>query len=142
MAKKDLVEAERQFRTALKATPEDYAANIRMAQCLQAQGREEQAGEYASIARRIYPEEAQGHKLAGVLALSRGEPATAYHAFDQFDQVLPGDVGVTFLKGVAAEGMGDRQRAGRQYITFLQQNQEGEAAQYAYRRLQAWGMVR
>jgi predicted Zn-dependent protease len=142
MAKNDLAEAERQFRTALKATPEDYPANIRMAQCLQAQGREEQAGEYANAARRIYPEEAQGHKLAGVLALSRSEPATAYHAFDQFDQVLPGDIGVTFLKGVAAEGMGDRQRAGRQYLTFLQQNQQGDAAKYAYSRLLAWGMVR
>ncbi len=142
MAQKNLGEAEKQFQTALSATPQDYAANIRMAQCLQALGREDQAARYADSARKIYPEEAQGHKLFGVLALSRGEPSSAYNAFDQFDRVLPGDIGVTFLKGVAAEGMGDRQRAGRQYSTFLQQTQQGEAAQYAYRRLQQWGMVR
>ncbi|MEE4241224.1 MAG: M48 family metalloprotease [Desulfopila sp.] len=142
MAQKKLSEAEKQFGTALSATPEDYAANIRMAQCLQAQGKDDQAMRYADTARKIYPEEAQGHKLFGVLALAQGEPAAAYNAFDQFDQALPGDIGVTFLKGVAAEGMGDRQRAGRQYSSFLQQTQQGEAAQYAYRRLQQWGMVR
>jgi beta-barrel assembly-enhancing protease len=142
MAQKNLAEAERQFRTALSATPEDYAANIRMAQCLQALGRADQAAHYADTARRIYPEEAQGHKLAGILALGQGEPVAAYNAFDRFDRVLPGDIGVTFLKGVAAEGMGDRQRAGRQYDAFLQQTQQGEAAQYAYRRLQQWGMIR
>ncbi|MDX9895584.1 MAG: M48 family metalloprotease [Desulfofustis sp.] len=142
MAKKQFAEAEDQFRTALLGTPRDYAANIRMAQCLQAQGRGTQAIRYAEVARTIYPEEAQGHKLAGILSLSQREPAAAYQAFDDVDRTLPGDAGITFLKGVAAEGMGDRRRAARHYAAYLNLGQRGQAAQFAYSRLQQWGVVR
>ncbi len=142
LAKKDLAEAESQFRTALKQTPEDYAANLRMAQCLQTAGRAQQAVAYADAARRIYPQEAQGHKMAGILALSLKNPAAASSAFDRSEQVLPGDVSVVFLKGIAAEGLGDRQGAARQYAAYLQQVRQGQAAQYAYSRLKGWGAVK
>ncbi|SHH32431.1 M48 family metalloprotease [Desulfofustis glycolicus] len=142
MTKKQLPEAEKQFRTALTKTPRDYAATIRMAQCLQAQGKGQLALRYADAARKIYPEEAQGHKLAGILALSQREPAAAYQAFDDVDRTLPGDAGIAFLKGVAAEGTGDKRLAARHYAAYLNLGQRGQAAQYAYGRLQKWGLVK
>ncbi len=142
MAKKELAVAQQQFQTALGQTPRDYAANIRMAQCLQAQGREQEALSFASIAQQIYPEEAQGHKLAGVLSLSLRNPSAAYRALDSADRLVPGDVGVTFLKGVSAEAMGDKQRAANQYVAYLRTVQQGQAAQYASSRLQQWGVLR
>lgn len=142
MAKKDYRAAEDRFTAAVKRTPQDYAANVRMAQCLQATGRGRQALDYADSARRIYPEEAQAHKVAGVLALELRDPANAYRRLDECDRRLPGDAGVTFLKGVSLEGMGDRRAAARHYDAFLRQSAQGDAAQYAYSRLKGWGYVR
>ena len=70
MAAKQYAKAQAEFQTALTKTPRDYASNLRMAQCLQAQGQTAKAANYADNAREIYPQEAQAYKLAGVLALS------------------------------------------------------------------------
>lgn len=141
MSRKDYRTAQTQFQTALKRTPRDYAANVRMAQCLQAQGRENQAMQYAEAAQKIYPQEAQAHKIGGVLALSQRNPAAAFAAFERFDRMLPGDPGIAFLKGVSLEGMGDRQRAAQQYASYLQLTRQGQAAEYAVSRLRGWGMM-
>jgi predicted Zn-dependent protease len=142
MAKKDFGAAEQRFGAAVKRTPQDYAANVRMAQCLQATGRGKQALDYADNARRIYPQEAQAHKLSGVLALELRDPAQAYQRLDEYDRLLPGDPGTTFLKGVSLEAMGNRRAAAQHYNSFLRQNAQGDAAQYAYSRLKGWGYVR
>jgi len=113
-----------------------------MAQCLQARGQAGEALRYAESASRIYPQEAQAHKMAGVLALEQRDPGRAYQRFDQFDRLLPGDPGTTFLKGVAQEGMGNRQNAANLYNQYLRQNRQGNAAQYASSRLQNWGYLK
>jgi predicted Zn-dependent protease len=137
LAAKKLPEAEGQFAAALKHSSQDYASNVLMAKCLAAQGKRGDAQRYADAARTIYPQEAQAHKLAGSLQLQAKNPAAAYQAFDQFDRVLPGDPGITFLKGVSLEGMGDRQRAAAHYQAYLRAGARGESAQFAYNRLQA-----
>lgn len=142
MAKKDYRGAEGRFESALKRTPQDYAANVRMAQCLQATGRSRQALDYADSARRIYPQEAQAQKVAGVLALELRDPGMALQRLDQYDRLLPGDPGITFLKGVSYEGTGNRRAAAQHYNAYLRQSQQGDAAQYAYSRLKGWGYVR
>lgn len=142
MAKKDYRSAEARFESAMKRTPQDYAANVRMAQCLQATGRSRQALDYADSARRIYPQEAQAQKVAGVLALELRDPGTALQRLDQYDRLLPGDPGITFLKGVSYEGTGNRRAAAQHYNAYLRQSQQGDAAQYAYSRLKGWGYVR
>jgi len=142
MAGKAYGKAEEQFRTALKATPRDYAANALMAKCLSLQDKDAQAMQYAQIATQIYPQEAQAQKLVGVLALGEKDPATAYEHLNEYDRLLPGDAGVTFLKGVSLEGMGRRQEAANQYAAFLKRTQKGEAAEYAYSRLRNWGYVK
>jgi predicted Zn-dependent protease len=142
LAAKEYAKAEERFRSALKRTPDDYPANLRMAQCLQAQDKNQEAREYAAKAKDIYPQEAQAHKLLGVLSLAMREPGAAYESLHRFDRLLPGDPGVTFLKGVALEGMGERQRAAAQYRAYLNMVPQGDAAQYSFTRLQAWGYVR
>lgn len=142
MSGKQYGQAEEQFRSALKQTPRDYAANIRMAQCLQSMDRSRDALGYAEVAKKIYPQEAQSHKLAGMLALGLRDPAAAYDHLDQFDRLLPGDAGVTFLKGVSQEGMGNRQEAARLYAGYLRQSRQGKAAEYAQTRLRGWGYLK
>lgn len=142
MAGKQYGKAEGEYRAALQKTPRDYAANVLMAQCLQAQDKDREALGYAEAAKKIYPQEAQAHKLSGVLALGLKDPAAAYAGLDRYDRMLPGDAGVGFLKGVALEGMGRRQDAASQYAGFLRNNRQGKAAEYAYSRLKGWGYVK
>ncbi|CAM5415317.1 peptidase M48 Ste24p [Thauera sp. 28] len=142
MAAKQYTAAQVEFESAIAKTPRDYASNLRMAQCLQAQGETGRAGTYASVAREIYPQEAQAHKLSGVLALQQRDPGSAFEHLDRFDRLLPGDAGTTFLKGIALEGIGNRQAAAQHYLAYLRQSQQGNAAQYSYSRLKAWGVVK
>jgi Flp pilus assembly protein TadD len=110
-----------------------------MAQCLQAMGKPEEARAFAQTGKSLYPEEAQAQKISGVLALQLKQPQQAYEDLTRFDQKLPGDPGITFLRGVALEGSGNRQDAAVLYRRFLQASNQGQAAQYAASRLQAWG---
>lgn len=142
MAGKQYGKAEEQFRTALKATPRDYAANLLLAKALSMQDKDAQALEYARAATKIYPQEAQAQKLVGVLALQQRDPAAAYEHLERYDRLLPGDAGVTFLKGVSQEGMGNRQEAARFYAAYLRQNRQGKAAEYSQSRLQSWGYLK
>lgn len=142
MAKKQVAKAEEQYRTALKQTPSDYASNILMAQCLQAQDKNQDALQYANKAGKIYPEEAQAPKLAGVLALGLRDPATAYQNLDRYDRMMPGDAGITFLKGVSLEGLGRQKEAANQYAAYLRRTRQGKAAQYSQSRLQSWGYLK
>lgn len=142
MAGKQYAKAEERYQFALKQTPRDYASNVLMAQCLAAQDKDQQALGYAEAAKKIYPQEAQAHKVAGVLALGLRDPGAAYQHLEQFDRLLPGDAGVTFLKGVSLEGLGKRQEAAAQYASFLRRTGQGKAAEYAQSRLQGWGYLK
>jgi thioredoxin-like negative regulator of GroEL len=142
MSRKALPEAQQQFEAALRHAPQDYAANLRMAQCLAAQNRLADARRYADTARRVYPEEAQAMKLGATLKLGLREPAAAYAELQAFDRVLPGDPGVLFLKGVSLDGMGQGRAAAEHYAAFLRLVPQGGAAQHAGSRLKAMGYVR
>jgi predicted Zn-dependent protease len=142
MSRKALPDAQQQFATALKATPQDYAANLRMAQCLQAQGRLADARRYAAAAREVYPQEAQAMKLGATLQLGLRNPAAAYAELQAYDRALPGDPGVLFLKGVALEGLGQRQAAAQHFGSYLRVTQQGGAAEYSAARLKAWGYLK
>lgn len=142
MAGKAYAKAEPHFQAALKSTPRDYAANVLMAKCLTAQDKHTEALSYAQSATKIYPQEAQAHKLLGVLALGQKDPAAAYEHLDRYDRLLPGDTGITFLKGISLEGQGKRQEAARHFAAYLKSSQQGKAAEYSYSRLKSWGYVK
>lgn len=142
LASKQYAKAEEQFRLALKATPRDYAANVLMAKCLSVQDKDAQALDYARTATRIYPQEAQAHKLVSVLALGQRDPALAYDHLERYDRLLPGNAGITFLKGVALEGMGKQTEAAGQYAAYLRSIRQGKAAEYSQSRLKSWGYLK
>ncbi|MBL8315896.1 MAG: M48 family metalloprotease [Rubrivivax sp.] len=142
LAKKALPAAQEQFTLALAQTPRDYPANLRMAQCLQAQGKLQEAQRYARTAREVYPQEAQAMKLAATLKLGLRDPAGAHAELQDYDRVLPGDPGVLFLKGVSQEGMGNRPLAAQHFAAYLRTQQQGGAAQYAGARLKDWGYLK
>lgn len=142
LAKKSLEPAQQQFAQALRHAPRDYAANLRMAQTLQAMGRAGDAARFAQTAREVYPQEAQAVKLAATLKLGLRDPSGAYADLQAYDRLLPGDAGVLFLKGVALEGQGRREAAAQHYAGFLRITQQGQAAQYSAGRLKAWGYIK
>ena len=141
-AQKKYGEAQTEFQKALRHKSDDYASNVLMARVLMAQKKNRDAQRYADVARRVYPEEAQAHKLAGVTRLARKNYTGAYQALNRFDQILPGDPSVTFLKGVTLEGSGDKRRAADHYYKYASQVQSGNASRYAVSRLRAWGRIR
>lgn len=141
-AQKKLPAAEREFATAIGFKKDDYAANILMAKALLAQDKPEAAKRYADVAKAVYPQEAQAHKLAGVSRLASKDFAGAFASLDRFDKLLPGDPGVTFLKGVSLEGAGKRKQAARQYYQYARNVQAGSASQYAVGRLKSWGYIK
>ncbi len=142
MSRKAFPEAQERLETALRATPRDYPVNLRMAQCLTAQSRLQEARRYVETARAVYPQEAQAAKLAASLKLGLRDPGGAYDELLAYDRLLPGDPGTRFLKGVALEGMGRQPDAAREYAAFLQTGAKGDAAGYAQGRLKAWGYAR
>ncbi|ACB35593.1 peptidase M48 Ste24p [Leptothrix cholodnii SP-6] len=139
LARKDLTEAHAQFKSALEMASQDYAANLRMAQCLQAMGQVREARAFAIAARDAYPQEAQAHKLAATLALAQRDAAAAWQDLEAHDRLLSGDPGVVFLKGVTLELMGQSKRAAEHYRAYLGYTEQGQAAQYAATRLKLLG---
>ncbi|MBT3377690.1 MAG: M48 family metalloprotease [Lentisphaerae bacterium] len=142
MGQKKYGDAEGQFQTALRQAPHDYTANVLMAKCLVTQEKYDGALGYAEKAKGVYPQEAQGHLLAGFVKVKKQQFGSAYQDFVTYDRVLPGNAAVTFFKGRSLEGMGKRQGAAQDYQKYLQVVNKGDMAKHAYQRLVEWGYVK
>lgn len=142
MAKKSLDEAESRFDKALKVAPDDYCGNVLMGKCLLAQKEYANADRHFSRASEIYPGEGQAMYQRGVSKLALGRGPEALAAFNAYDQVLPGNATTLFLKGVAYETMQDKRAASQHYAAYIRSGQKDAQAQFAFQRLQAWGMVK
>jgi len=141
MARKAYPAAEDHFRSALTMTPDDYAGNVLLGKSLLAQEKPGEANRFFERARNIYPQEAQAQHLSGLSHLQLGNPRSAYEAFDRYEKLLPGNPSTIFLKGVALENGEQTNAAAREYYRFLQQVNQGPAAQYSHQRLQKWGYL-
>lgn len=139
MVQATLPQAQIHLERALQLDPGDYATRVRLAQCLQTQGRYRDALLHAQAAQALHPREAQAHRLVATLQLSLRDPAKAWLALEQYDHLLPGDPGAIFLQGVALEAMGRTRHAAEHYRTYLRLTREGQAAQYALSRLKTLG---
>jgi len=142
LAARSLPEAQRQFGEALRLSPRDYPALLRMGQTLQAQGRLAEARRHVDAAREVYPQEAQAARLNAALKLGLRDPGSALQDLETFDRMLPGDPSIGFLKGVSLEGMGRREAAAREFQRFLASTPQGDAAGYSASRLKAWGYLK
>jgi beta-barrel assembly-enhancing protease len=133
--------AEEAFKEALVLAPRDYAGLLLMAKCQLAMERPAQAEHYAEMAVEVFPDEAQGHHVAGIAKLSQDRFEAAYEQFDRYERLLPGNPNTVFLKGICQESMGHRQPAAREYHRYLQQVNSGDKAKYAHTRLVEWGYL-
>lgn len=131
--------AEGFFRNALQQAPDDYAGLLLMAKCQIAQQKFSEARDFAERAKSAYPAEAQACHVSGFAKIKLRQFESAYQDFVRYDQMLPGNPNTTFFKGLALEGMNRIREAADHYQRYLQVVQEGEKAQYAYRRLVEWG---
>jgi predicted Zn-dependent protease len=142
MAKKRYSQAESHFASALQQAPNDYAGLLMMSKCLMAQNKKDASQRYAAKAKQVYPQEAQAYQMTGMANLHQNRYAAAFKDFETVEQRLPGNPNTFFLKGYAAEKMGERKRAANAYYRYLQMTNQGDPARYAYQRLVQWGYVR
>lgn len=141
MAEKKFSQAETSFSSALNKVPNDYAALVMMAKCKMALEKDHEASRYATLAKKVYPGEAHAVQISGISKLALNDFDSAYEDFAGFDQMMPGNTQIVFLKGIALDGMGERERAAREYYKYLQTVGQGDAAGHARRRLTSWGYI-
>ncbi|HIE00097.1 MAG TPA: peptidase M48 Ste24p [Thiotrichaceae bacterium] len=141
MANEQLRPAEGQFKKALTYASNDYTALMMMSQCQLAQEKSDEARHYASLAKQVYPTEAQAHHISGIANMMSNKFDTAFQDFDSYEKRLPGNPNTVFLKGAALEGMQEKQASASEYARFLQITEQGEQAQYARQRLNDWGYL-
>lgn len=142
MAGKSPQAAQQHIASALQIAPNDYCANVMMGKLLLSGKRYAEADRYLSKAVSIYPSEAQAQYLGGISKLATDQPEQALARFNAYDRAMPGNPQSLFFKGVAYEGMQNKQKAGENYARFLQTGANNDQAQYAYTRLRQWRMVR
>ncbi len=142
MGEKKLNDAAGAFEAGLKLAPQDYAGLLMLANCRLTQQQWQTAERLAGEAQAVYPREPLALFVIGLARISGKRYAEAYDSFSRYDQLLPGNPNAIFYQGYALEYMGRRQPAAENYRLFLQQVQQGENAQYAYRRLVQWGYIK
>ncbi len=142
MVQKQYAKAEGLFDNALRQVPDDYAGLVMMSKCQLALNKPKRAEYYAEQAKRVYPAEAQAHHVSGIAKLGQDKYDAAYHDFNRYEKMLPGNPNTIFLKAVALEGMQNRQKAAEEYYRYLQNINEGDQAEYAYDRLIKWGYLK
>ncbi|MGM0403981.1 MAG: M48 family metalloprotease, partial [Thermodesulfobacteriota bacterium] len=141
MMQKSPEKAREHYERSLKTAPEDYAGNLKMAKCLMALEKHQDANRYAQKARQIYPEEHQAKHVLGMTHLRLKNFEQALAQFDAYEQGLPGNPNTIFFQGFSLEGMGRREDAAQKYYNYLQQVNQGEYAQHAHTRLKEWGYI-
>jgi predicted Zn-dependent protease len=142
MAKSKYEAASKHFRNALKKAPNDYVGLCMMSISNLAQKKYVVGRQYAEMAQKAYPKEAQAYHLSGFSKVQLKDFEGAYEEFSAFESLLPGNPNTTFFKGYCQEGMNQIEPAANEYRRYLQVVQEGKYAQHAYRRLVDWGYIK
>jgi predicted Zn-dependent protease len=138
LVQKKYSDADVHFRKALKKVPRDYTGLALMATSQLVQKKWAVGRQYAEMAKKVYPQEAQAYHLSGFAKIKLEDYDEAYEDFARYDIILPGNPNATFFKGYTQEGMQHIPEAAREYQHYLQMVQQGNYAQHAYRRLREW----
>jgi predicted Zn-dependent protease len=136
--KKKYSDADSHFRSALKKAPNDYTALVLMATSQMVQKKWAVGRQYAGMAKKAYPQEAQANHLSGFAKIQLKKFQAAYKDFVRYDELLPGNPNTAFFKGYTQEGMQHYRRAAAEYQRYLQNVREGKYARHAAQRLQEW----
>lgn len=138
MAAKNLTAADVHLQQALKLAPEDYTALVMMSMSQLSQKKWTLGRQYAEMAQKVYPAEAQAYHLSGFAKIRLKDFEGALEEFSNYEQKLPGTPNTLFFKGYAYEGMKKYPQAGREYLRYLQLTQQGDYARHAYQRVREW----
>ncbi len=138
LAQKNLGDAENHYRLALKAAPGDYTALVLMSKTQLMQKNWAVGRQYAEMAQKAYPQEAQAYHLSGFAKIRLNDYEGALAEFESYDRVLAGNPYTIFFKGYAYEGMQKYPEAAGQYQRYLQVDQQSDYARHAYQRLREW----
>ena len=130
------------FRKALKSAPDDYVALCMTSIVNLIQDNDAVGHQYAEMAQKAYPQEAQAYHLSGIAKMRLKKFAGAYEEFETYDRLLPGNPNTIYFKGYCQEGMGNTEQAANYYYRYLQVVKQGPNAQHAYRRLVEWGYIK
>lgn len=141
MGQKKYLEAEDHINDGLKHAPDDYSGLLLMSKCQLAQGNKTEAERYADMAKQAKPGEPQANHVAGMAKLERGRNGAALREFQAYERALPGNNNNNFLQGLCFDGMGDASGAASMYKRYLNNGGSGQMGEYAYGRLQDWGLV-
>jgi beta-barrel assembly-enhancing protease len=142
LARKAYDQAETSFEQGIKLVPNDYAGLVMMSKCQMLKKNYDQALHFSGRAKEVYPQEAQANYLSGIASINLKKFDQAAADFTAYEAKLPGNPNTLFYRGYAYEGMGDRQKSAADYYRYLQQVNEGDQAQHAYRRLVEWGVIK
>lgn len=142
LGQKKYSDAETLLKSALKQAPDDYVGLLLMAKCQLMQDKDKEAERYADKAKKVYPDEAQAYHISGITKIRNKKYEAAHKDFSAYDKKLPGNPNTTFYKGLALEGMEKIEPSAREYYKYLQAVNQGKQAQYAYKRLKAWGYIK
>ena len=142
MAREAYDSAETSYEQGLKLAPTDYAGLVMMAKCQMIKEKYDRSLRFSEKAKQVFPQEAQANHLSGLAKIRLKKFERAVADFDAYETKLPGNPNTAFYRGYAFEGMGDKQKSADNYYKYLQQVSDGDNAQYAYKRLVEWGVVK
>ena len=91
LAQKKYNDADQHFRTALKKAPNDYTALVLIATSQMVQKKWAVGRQYADMAKKAYPQEAQAYHLSGFAKIQLKKFQAAYNDFVSYDKMLPGN---------------------------------------------------
>jgi predicted Zn-dependent protease len=134
--------ASNHFRNALKKAPDDYVALCMMSISNLVQKNYAVGRQYAEMAQKVYPKQAQAHHLSGYSRIQLKDFEGAYEEFLSCELLLPENPNTIFFKGYCQEGMNHIEQAANEYHHYLQIVRRGKYAQHAYRRLVDWGYIK
>jgi Flp pilus assembly protein TadD len=138
MAANNFSAADVHLRKAIKLAPNDYTALVMMSMSQLVQKKWTVGRQYAEMAQKVFPAEAQAYHLSGFAKIQMKDFEGALEEFSSYDNKLPGNPNIIFFKGYSYEGMKKYSQAGREYRHYLQFTQQGDYAHHAYQRLQEW----
>jgi predicted Zn-dependent protease len=97
MGKGNFSQADDHFRSALKHAPDDYAALAYMSTSQLIQKKYAVGRQYAEMAQKVYPQEAQAYHLSGFAKIHLKDFEGAYEDFNIYEGLLPGNPNTIFF---------------------------------------------
>ncbi|TCS39956.1 M48 family metalloprotease [Reinekea marinisedimentorum] len=130
-----------QLNIASRQGLDDYGYWVIHAKYQMATGRYKNATGSLKEAQFLKPNEVLPAYMLGISYLETSEPDAAISQFNAYKEVITNNSLVEFFIGYGYEMKGDRNSAAAAYKTYLSQVQQGDQAEYAYRRLLEWGYI-